>query len=60
MTGSTPADRIRDARVDELLGDRGKPDSRAARLAELDALRNQIDQLTSLCSALEKRIAALE
>lgn len=60
MTASTPAERIRDAKVDELLGERGKPNSRAVRLAELDALRQQVEQLTALCNALEKRIAALE
>lgn len=60
MAQSTPEDRILRAKLETLLGERGKEADRAVRLAELAALRKEVDRLTALCDALAKRLAQLE
>lgn len=60
MIQRTPEERILRAKVETLLGERGKPDDRAVRLAELTALRKELDRIASLCDVLAKRITALE
>lgn len=57
---STPEDRIRNVKLEELLGERGKPENRAARLSELTALRQEVDRLTKVCESLAKRLTVLE
>lgn len=60
MSQNTQAERIRNAKIEELLGERGNKDSRAVRRSELDAALKEIERLTSLYDALAKRVTALE
>lgn len=60
MNPTSPEERIRNAKIETLLGERGKAADRAVRKAELDAALKEIDRLTTAYDALAKRVTALE
>lgn len=60
MTQTTQTERIRNAKIEEMLGERGAKERRAVRQSELAAALAEIERLKALYDALAKRVTALE